>query len=406
MLTKALLRVRVVKDELRPQYIDVSKADVQADAEQLLELARSASSDRWSRGELDQAIDDLCADRRDHKLVRGLAKIMVDRTEFAETSPVDPQAFREEVFVAARALGPLTRAAHPLGSTIAADVLAAVGARHGMGADEAADALYADLQDSHRVTGCRLTDAAELLHRYNLALAQSVLLNASALRLRLPSPEPARVRQLVRALRFHQLLASAERDGDELVLTLDGPASMFKQSKRYGMQLAQFLPTLLLQPGGWRLDATVLWTAANHEKRFTLSPADALVSTARDVGAYRTKEQRFFEERFAELGSEWSLIDGDELLPIGPKRLIFPDYTLVRGMQRVHLQWVGFWRPETLEPYLADIERYAPSGLLLAVSERLATGKDPASLPTRCVLFKEVLSPKKIVEAAARNSTT
>jgi hypothetical protein len=383
---------------VQAQYVDPDAPAIQQAADEVLERFAEAVDSGWTRGELDAQLDELCSERRDHKMVRGLAKIASDRTDYASDAEVDPAAFRREVFLAARAAGPLSMERGPLERPIADDVLSAVGAQHGLDVAAARQALYADLKESHQVLACRVPSPQWLLDRYNVALAQAVLYQAEEVRLELPSPTAPRMRQLLRWVRFHQLIASSERADDALVVTLDGPQSLFRQSTRYGTNLARFLPAFLLHEPPWRLEATVRWTKAGHRKTFTITPDDALVSHYADQGAYRTEAQRHFEAGFDALDTKWTRHDGSELIPLGPKRVIYPDYTFRCGKRTAHLQWVGFWRRESLLAHLEAVERYGPPGLILAVSTRLAGSKDPVELPDRCLLYKGVLSPKKLIQ--------
>jgi uncharacterized protein len=230
-----------------------------------------------------------------------------------------------------------------------------------------------------------------------MSTAQAVLIAATEIRVRLTEPDGPRMRQLMRWVRFHQLVARCETDGADLLIPMDGPQSLFRQSTRYGLQLARFLPALLLQDGPWSLEATVLWTKARHRKTFALDANAGLVSHYPDQGAYRTEAQKHFEEGFRALDTDWKLSDGDTLIPLGPKRVVYPDYTLRRGRQTAHLEWVGYWRKERLAEHMADVAKYAPATLLLAVTKRLAADKDPGELPEGCLVYKGALSPKTLV---------
>lgn len=398
MLTRDLVRAKVVRKTVVPQLVDPERPQVREAAEAVLALVHDAVAERGTRGQVDEALADLCSERPDHRIVRGLAKTCLDRTTFEAAPPVDPVALRREVFLAARARGPLALQAGPLERPTADDVLAEVGARHGLDIATVRRGLYADLKQHQIAEACSLDDPEALVHRYNLALVQAVLLHASRLRVRLIRPEAGRLRQLLRWIRFHQLIASGERRGDDVFIELDGPTSLFRQSTRYGRNLALFLPALALQER-WELTADLLWTQRKVAKTLSLSHDDGLVSHYRDTGAYKTKEQTYFEERFAAYDTEWALQEGQTLLPLGSRRFVFPDYTLVRGERRVHLQMVGFWRKETLEAHLADVAEHAPRDLLVAVSKRLA-GDKGAALPDQVLAFAEILSPRAVVAAA------
>ena len=85
-----------------------------------------------------------------------------------------------------------------------------------------------------------------LLHRYNVALAQAILLRCTAMEVRIWGETPARFRQLFRAVKFHRLICTIhETRGNSYTLKLDGPLSLFSSTQKYGLQLALFLPTLL-----------------------------------------------------------------------------------------------------------------------------------------------------------------
>ena len=85
-----------------------------------------------------------------------------------------------------------------------------------------------------------------LLNRYNVALAQAILLRCTAMEVRVWGETPARFRQLFRAVKFHRLICTIhEPAGNSYTLKLDGPLSLFSSTQKYGLQLALFLPTLL-----------------------------------------------------------------------------------------------------------------------------------------------------------------
>ena len=404
MLTKPLIRARVRGDRIVPELVDTEAAARRELAELVLELYQEHAEAEAARGDLDDAIDELCSERRDHRLARGFAKVCADRATFASEPPVDPVAFRREVFLAARAAGPLSLEAGKLDRPVATVVLEEVGRRHGLDVVQAGNALYADLRESHRLLSVDIADASELLDRYNVALVQSLLLRAERMVVTLTQPTTPRIRQLLRWVRFHQLIATVDSADDRLTVAIDGPMSLFRQSSRYGKNLASFLPALLLQER-WRLEATVLWTKRKLAKKLQLTDGDGLVSFRADTGAYKTREQTYFEERFAEHDTDWTLAEGRTLVPLGARRVAVPDYTLRRDDQEVHLQLVGFWRKETLQAHLEAVAEHAPRTLLVAVSKKLGGDKGSALPPgatDNVVTFAQVLSPKQVVEAAER----
>ena len=81
---------------------------------------------------------------------------------------------------------------------------------------------------------------------------------------------------------------------------------------------------------------------------------------------------------------------------------MFPDYTLRADDGReVHLEILGFWRPEALRERLEALERYGPPNLLIAVSKKLRGAKS-GEIPEhpRLIPFADLLSVRKVLEAA------
>ena len=306
------------------------------------------------------------------------------------------------MFRAARETGPLALEAGPLGRPTAHDVLEKVAAELDSTAEEVADALYADLRQAERLVACDVPDPDWLLNRYNVALVQALLLRATEVRVRLHKPSAPRLRQLFRHVKFHQLMHLASKDGAWTEVVLDGPASLFRQSTRYGMELATFFPAVLLQTCKWQVEATVLWTKAKHRKTLTLGPDDGLVGHYADTGAYRTREQEMFEERWHAKPRDWVLSEGAKPIDLGGRGVLIPDYTLKHPDGReAHLDICGFWRTEALSKKLELIDRYGPGNVVVAVS-RKRRGSKAKEVPTFAgplIEFAEIVPPNKVIEA-------
>ena len=381
-------------------FVDAEQPALLERAEALLGVFSLAQAEAWSRGRIESSVEELIGDRRDHKLVRGLVKVLTDASEFEVRAPVPPVELRREVFLAARRSGPLALEPGPLGRRVAADVLAEVARDRGMEADQVAAAMYADLREAHRIVAVAASSPRWLLHRYNVALVQALLLRALEVRLRLRAPESPRVRQLFRHVKFHQLMHHITREGDDLVVVLDGPTSLFRQSTRYGLQLATFFPALLLQECPWWLEATVVWTKARRQRTLRLSRDQGLRSHYRDTGAYSTREAQWFAERFVALDSPWVMSDRTAPIDLGGRALVLPDFSFTREGRTAHLEILGFWRRDYLQRRARWLERYGPGNLVLAVSRKLRGGAEELeSFAGEVVSFAQVV-PAREVEAA------
>ncbi len=400
MLTRELIRAQVRQGALQVAFIDPSKASLREDAASLLDTFRQAAEEQWTRAELDAEVAELVGDRRDHKILAGLAKVLADRSAFEVEAPLPPAELRERVFLAARARGPLALEPGPLERPVARDVLAEEGAELGLDADAVGRALYADLREAQRLTACDVPDPEWLLHRYNVALVQAVLLKATRVRVRLHGPSAPRLRQLFRFVKFHGLIAQARRDGAAIEIELDGPASLFRQSTRYGLQLANFFPAVLLQECAWTVDATVLWRAGAPAAVLHVASTAGLRSHYADTGAYTTRTQVWFAERFAALSSGWTLDDATIPLDLGGHAVILPDFKLTRDGRTAYLEIVGFWQRAWLARRLEWLAEYAPGNLILAVSRKLRASQEDLDLPGQVVEFAEVVPAAKVLALA------
>ena len=259
MLTGDLVRVKVVKKDLKPSFIQVSNARLLERAEVLVKMLDTALQQGWTRGQIDEEVRNITGVDVDHKITKGFAKLLLDKAEFETCSLTNPAELRWAVFCEAAKMGPLARRSGASGRKTAQDVFKVVAKDLGSTADEVAHGLYADLKDEQRLQAVPLPSPETVLARYNTALVQAILLKASQMSITITQPDPKYVRQLMRYLKFHQLMFRTTRKNDQLSIEIDGPQSLLKLSTRYGLQLANFFPAILLQPGTWTVTAEILW---------------------------------------------------------------------------------------------------------------------------------------------------
>ena len=404
MLTRDLLRIKITGKVIEPQYVDPQNAKMLARATAVMEVFDTALSEQRTRAWLAAQLREVEGLDPAHKLVKGLSKVLLDKCEFEADSPLPPAELRARVFGMAAESGPLAWHPGPLGQRTARDVWTELAAElspdaesgREWSADELQDALYADLPDQQKLTrrsGPQTPE--ELLHRYNVALVQALLLHASAVTVRMQRPDAKRVRQLFRYLKFHQLMYRVSGSASELAVHVDGPQSLLRQSSRYGLQLAIFFPAVLLQPGTWTLQAELLWGRTRKlKKSLTVAHSRELRSHYADRGAWRSNAEKWFIERFEQLDSGWTIHPG-ELLDLGRQKLLVPDLTLRRDGRVAHLDIVGFWRRSYLDKRVAQ----TPKHVVLAVSRRLLGDKSklPDALANRLVPFAEIIPAKKVL---------
>ncbi|MEN0067634.1 MAG: DUF790 family protein [Myxococcota bacterium] len=400
VIPSGLLRVKIQKRALQPSFVQPDKPAIVTTATEVVERFAQAATEERTLGELMADIDEWCADRRDHRMVRGLVHLVRQRTTLLEVPEVDPIDLRRKAFSLAAERGPLALTPGPLDRPTADHILGEIGEPLGLSVEETRTALFSDLESQRPILGSAVTDPAWLIHRYNVALVQGVLQRATGVTLTLREASGPRLKQLFRYVKFYQLLFRAEAEPKTRTLTvrLDGPMSLFRASTRYGRQLAQFFPALLMQDGPWSLHAEVLWTKARHRKTLDLTHEAGLVSHYRDTGAYHTKSQLHFVKQFATTDTDWTLREGAEPITLGPKTVLFPDFTCEDGARSVHLEVWGHWRREALDQRLDMLDSHGRRDWLLLVSKKLC-GSKGSDLPEhpQLLTFSEVISPRKVL---------
>jgi uncharacterized protein len=395
MLTGDLVRVRTAKQRVIPLYIDPDSPRWLEAAESLLLLFREAAG--MTRGDIETEIDEMFGGGgKATQVHRGLAKVLEDRAEFEVVSEVPPEVIREKVFRLAAEQRLRQDAAAVLGRRppFRRDlVLAAASAELKLDPNAVLGSLFADLRDENRLLRFADMTAERLIHRYNVALAQAVMLRSVWVKIEVRNEPPARYRQLFRRLKFHRLLYRVEgsmRDG--YVFHVDGPLSLFSATTKYGLQMALFLPSLL-RCVDFRLEAELRWGARREPRSFLLEARDGLVSHEPDSGMYVPAEIRAFLERFRQVVSTWELNECTEVIELGREGVWVPDYRAVHKESGtdVFVEVLGFWKRSSLDRLMRLLPRHGPRRYVLAISNRLKVDEGVLEeLPGSILRFREI----------------
>ena len=296
MLTSDLLLTRSRGPYIEPRYVDVEGPALIDLAQALIDI--HAEHQGKTRRELQQALDLLAGDRTDYRIQRGLAKLLCDHyCEFHVASPQPPEELRHAVFTLARAHHPVVRETSLIYPVKREDLLEQVALKHQISSEDVLDGLYADLPENHQLATFAAPSANELLLRYNVALAQAMLYRCEVLRLSVYRNLPVRYKQLFKFIKFYRLIHTIEGDVDAgYEIGLDGPVSVFRHSQKYGLQMAIFLPALLLCTR-WSMQADIL-RKDGRRQQFVLDDQSGLVSHYKDQTLYDSLLEETFASRF------------------------------------------------------------------------------------------------------------
>ena len=362
-----------------------------------------------TQGELDKQLLDLEGNSPDYRVKRGLAHILRNTFSTLEIiSPLEPPELRQKVFSeAAKTITiPSQRSAtiEAIATTLTDEL------KRPVSRQEIEAGLYADLQENRILTQFEAPVPESLLHRYNLSQVQGIFYRASNVVINAHRNDPGEYKLLFRYIKLFQLMAYIEGDADTgFTLTMDGPASLFKASTRYGLALAKMIPALL-HVTKWSLQAKLQqrdqYSGNIKSGKFSLtSDRCDLVSHYPPGKPYDSMLEASFAKSWVKAKTEWRLEREVDLIPL-PGSVMIPDFRLVHpDGKEFLLEIVGYWRPEYLQKKFYQVRNGDTDNLILAVSERLnldKAGVKFTDLPNQLIWFKNKLNAKAVLELLDR----
>jgi uncharacterized protein len=400
MLTRDLLMFRVRLGKIRPAFVDVSRPDLAALAQDLVELAGGAAGK--TRGELDEELEARVRHHPRLKVARGLCKLLLDRALFEEPREEVAGLRRESFAAAARVLRSLAE------GTSLEEYQQRLEAALGRPLEGVREALYSDLPEQRRLLEWKPLSARALLERYNLALAQGLVLHSSGLTLRAEAPELLRVRRVLRWLKFCRLVAEVLRHGRDWTIEVEGPAAILEMQKKYGLQLAVFLGVVPVLRH-WRLEARVQ-LPRRERLLLELSDEDPLVSAHDEGLGHIPPEVAQVAGKFRD-DALWELDLTPEPRHVGANDLCVPDlrFRNRKTGREVCFELFHRWHHHALLRRLASLRARPDPGLYLGVDRPLAKRPELAEALEGCeqvMPFNTFPSERKIREILRRFETS
>jgi uncharacterized protein len=377
--------------QIFPRLLKTNDANNLRDAENLIAIFEGAVGS--ARAELEAELEEYVGTGTDYKILRGLIKLLNDRCEFQTASIADPAEVRRAVFLSAKNF-------HPVLGEQREEVFAAVAADFNCQPEEIAAALYADLTAQQKLLEFSLISPAELLDRYNVAQAQALFYRCGEMKIWVEPQTPSGYRQIFRAIKYYKLIHSVignPTNGYEI--TINGAASIFHRSQKYGIQMAVFLPTLL-NCQGWRMRAEIDLKDGGSTFYELDSRQESLRSNFYDEPEYENPLHDRLVRDWAKFASAWTLEPNREVVSLGRTAFI-PDFVLKRGSTKIFLEILGFWTPNSLKKRCQELENAGFSNFIIAAWEELRGSRDePPAVPENVLLFKNKLEPQLLEQIA------
>jgi predicted nuclease of restriction endonuclease-like RecB superfamily len=397
MLTADLAQSWLRGGRTGPRYIETDDPDYLHDAERLIQLF--TEHEGRTRQELVARLEEYVGLGTDYKILRGLIKLLTDRCEFETASPVDPIEIRRALFLQARK-------AHPVADDERARfVIVEEAARElGCAPEVVLAGLYADLPSNQKLMEFERLQAGELLDLYNLAQAQALLYRCVEMRLFVEPQSPENYRELFGAIKAYRLIHTIKGSAASgYEVRLDGPVSMFHRSQKYGVQMAVFLPALLLCKG-WRMRAEIAQKPGSSHAFFELDSDQTRLRSHYLGGAARERSaQEKLVESWDRFESAWTLEPSSEVIDLGESAFI-PDFVLAHpDGQQFYLEILGFWTPRHLHERLKEFEHAGIKNFIIAAWDELRGSREPMTrVPLHTIIYKKKLDAIAIELALAQ----
>lgn len=431
LLTSDLLVTRISRGKIKPAYAAFDPKNLKL-ARLLIEAFEQHVGKTY--GDLLAELEGY--EKMNYRFIRGLSQLLGRRAVIETDAVVDSSVAREAVFEACSgmALSPAEKK----------EALQKAAKKLSISVQELEKALWADLEENQVLKSFLPLSPAELLKQYNLSLTQTLLFRAVDLDIWIKGDFQKILWKILRSGLMYSLEDAEETTGKkgagvekeeleelkelkelkDVHLHLDGPASLFRMSERYGNSFAKLFPTLV-RSKGWRLQAGILYKGYQGKRilEFTLDDTgEAFKPTPEAIGyptplssgfqleeeqeRYETgKEETGFAEKEAEVqeiniesadydsmlekvfGSlslgGWKIKREPTILRAG-KYAFVPDFALQRDVMKVYLEIVGFWTPEYLEKKVNKLKEVKELLILLIDRKLKCSEKD---FPAQEVIF-------------------
>jgi predicted nuclease of restriction endonuclease-like RecB superfamily len=361
MLPSELLAIWKRKGTIWPRYAKPSGDNLDV-ANGLIEVYKNHVGEKKSI--IREFTDEIEEKGYDYRFVRGLSFLLDRRSRFKCNDKVNPVDLRRKVYHATGKLG------LPTTPEQRRRIVEAVALELKVTAEMVEEFFYADLDTESILEEFEPLSAVELLQQYNLSLTQTLLFGSTEVRF----TSSGNWQNIFYSVKKLGLIYEAYQDGGFWV-KVDGPASLFKLTKRYGTAIAKLLPVIVAS-SEWTVEAKILWKYTNEICDFKMESwkHQALLRKPKaSIQSFDSIVEEDFSGRFQALTTGWLLRREPEPVLAG-KQVIIPDFSLEKEGIRVYVEIVGFW---TVEYLLRKIEKLkkVDVDMLVLVDENLACEK-------------------------------
>lgn len=357
MLPGELLAVRIRKGNISPSFACLTEDNVEA-ALNLIKIFKGCVGKKYR--ELADFVEEL--EGANFRFIRSLRTLLERCCTFETESLVDPVAARRIVFEEASKTLVTTKERR-------AEVLRKAAAALNMSAGELEKSLFADHESEQVLKEFGTIAPEELLKWYNLSLAQTLLFKAVNMEVFVSG----NYQNVFRKIKQLGLMYMAEKgDSDKMRITIEGPASLFKMTEKYGTAIAKLLPEIIGED--WKIKATILRRGFDGSPRTYTFEMDSgfnniLLRHGYENAFDSAVEEKFYSS-FSSLSTGWAIAREPEPLIAG-SHVFIPDFGFQKGSMKFYMEVVGFWTEDYLKKKLQKLQQIKEENIIIAVDESL-----------------------------------
>ncbi len=385
--------------KIYPRLIPTDDKSYLEDAANLIEIFDS--SQNQARHALEHELEEYVGTGTDYRILRGLIKLLGDRSDFAADSPVEPLEIRRAVFLEAAKFQPVLP-----NSETRPKVLQNAAEQLQTDAETTENNLYADLSAQQKMTSFDLIEPRDLLERYNLAQAQALLYKCIEMEIRVLPSDNANYRAIFGWIKHFGLIHTVNGNAkDGYMIKLTGAASLFHRSQKYGVKMSVFLPALLLCQN-WLMRAEIAQKQGANIFYELSSEQQDLTSCYFDEPEYVNSDIERLKKNWDKYSDGWQLKENREVVDLG-KTAFIPDSVMISPAgAKIFLDVLGFWTPKTLLQRLDEFRAAGFNDFLFAASHELrGTREEPLWESENVYFYKTKIEPRTLIEMAIKIST-
>jgi predicted nuclease of restriction endonuclease-like RecB superfamily len=353
------------------------------------------------RRQLHRQVESLFADEPDCPVrrIQAFCKLLDDQSTFLTDPEGKASKLRLQVFAEAGRFHPLVKQPDRLFEHDEKGIKQKLSDKLNLPWDQIEQSLYSDVmafQWLKQFDG--FGNVSALLSRYNVAQLQACLYRSVSMTVSATDDFKTILRYAKLAHLQHDIVRSGP---SKYRITFSGPASILRETRRYGVNFAKFLPALLACKG-WKMTASVK-TPWNQPAKLVISDKDGFTSHLPSPDEFDSTLEESFARKFGSERNGWQLFREGEILHDHQKTFV-PDFTFRHeDSTEVLLEIVGFWTQEYLAHRRETLQQFRHHRILIAVPEKSL--REGASIGENVLVYKTALKLKPLMETLERIRT-